>query len=349
MVTRASGASRKPTIRDVARHAGVSHGTVSRVLNGGMFVSEEARRKVEAAIAETGYVVSYSARSLATGRAGSIGFLLTEPQQLLFEDANFSTLYRAAAQALAARDLPLVLMVAATPAERTQVMRYIAGGHVDGVMLVSSHAGNPVVESLLTAGVPTIACGVPLGYEDRMGYVAADDRRGAKEMTLHLREQGAACIGMVSGPADTSGGRERHAGFLDAVGQDYDPSLIVHGDYTRAGGYRAMRALLDERPEIDGVFVASDLMAMGAIEMLKDRGRRVPDDVLVGGFDDSTYACESEPSLTTMKQPFTRISEEMTRLLLGLIDGQEPAAVVLPTTLIQRDSTTPQPDAPHRA
>ena len=126
MVKRKGGqGARKPTIRDVAAAAGVSRGTVSRVINGGHWVSPDARAKVEAAIARTGYVASHSARSLATGRAGSIGFLLTEPQQLLFEDPNFSILYRAAAAALAQDDLPLVLMVAGTQVERTQVLRYL--------------------------------------------------------------------------------------------------------------------------------------------------------------------------------------------------------------------------------
>lgn len=330
---------RRPTIRDVAEQAGVSRGTVSRVLNGGTFVSDEARRKVEQAIAETGYVVSHSARSLATGRAGSIGFLLTEPQQLLFEDPNFSTLYRSAAAALAKRDLPLVLMVAGTPAERTQVLRYIEAGHVDGVMLVSTHAGNPVVEALLTAEVPTIACGVPLGFEDRMGYVAADDRAGGRLMARHLLDRGATTIGMVAGPADTSGGRERLAGFLDVLGEDHDRSLIVHADYTRASGAEAAAELLERHPGIDGLFVASDLMAAGAMETLRRLGRRVPEDVLVGGFDDSAYAVQTDPPLTTMRQPFERVSEEMVRLLLGLIDGEQPAAVTLPTTLVEREST----------
>ena len=330
----------RPTIRDVAKVAGVSRGTVSRVLNGGTFVSDESRAKVEDAIARTGYVASSSARSLATGRAGSIGFLLTETQHLLFEDPNFSTLYREAAAALARRDLPLVLMVAGTEAERTQVLRYIKAGHVDGVLLVSSHEGNPVAEELLNAGVPTIACGVPMGFEDRVGYVAADDSAGARAMTRHLLDRGARRIGMVAGPADTSGGQERLAGFLDVVGADHDPALIEHADYTRLGGAEAAGRLLEAHPDLDALFVASDLMAAGALRTLAEAGRRVPEDVLVGGFDDSAFALSTTPQLTTMRQPFGRVSEEMVRLLLGRIEGDDPAAVVLPTQLVVRGSTT---------
>lgn len=333
------GGSRRPTIRDVAERAGVSRGTVSRVLNGGTFVSDAARAKVERAIAETGYVISSSARSLATGRAGSIGFLLTEPQHLLFEDPNFSTLYRAAAASLARRDLPLVLMVAGTAPEREQVLRYIHAGHVDGVLLVSSHEGNPVAQDLVEAGTPTVACGVPMGFEGRMAYVAADDRSGAREMTEHLLAQGATRIGIVAGPKDTSGGQERLAGYRDVLGGDVDPRLVVHGDYTRAGGARATEELLERVPDLDAVFATSDLMAAGAMQVLISRGRCVPDDVLVGGFDDSAYALTTAPALTTMRQPFERVSEEMVRLLLGVIDGDGPAAVTLPTELVVRGST----------
>lgn len=339
-MTERSPAAKRPTIRDVAVKAGVSRGTVSRVLNGGHLVSDEARRRVERAIAETGYVVSSSARSLATGRSGSVGFLLTESQQSLFDDPNFATLYRGAAAALARRDLPLVLMVAGTPAERAQILRYVGAGHVDGVLLVSTHAGDPTVQALLDQQVPTISCGVPLGAEERMGYVTADDRRGGRDMARHLLDCGASVLGMISGPADTSGGRERLAGFLDVVGEGHDPRLIEHADDTREGAVRATERILSARPDIDGLFVASDLMAAGALEALAAAGRRVPQDVLLGGFDDSAHAASSRPTITTMRQPFDRISEEMVRLLLDLIDGRGTAAVVLPTELVVRESTS---------
>jgi len=217
--------AKRPTIRDVAERAGVSRGTVSRYLNGGTFVSPQAARKVEKAIAATGYVANHSARSLATGRAGSIGFLLTEPQQLLFEDPNFSTLYRCAAAALAEHDLPLVLMVAGSPSERRQVLRYIEAGHVDGVLLVSSHEGNPVVKALLDARVPTVACGRPLGFEDRMGYVAAGDRGGGPQQRGVVRQRRPGVVrdgdpGRVDAGAHCGGrpvGRG-HVGVLDPGG-----------------------------------------------------------------------------------------------------------------------------------
>ncbi|GHS85419.1 transcriptional regulator [Actinomycetota bacterium] len=332
-------ARRRPTIRDVAAAAGVSRGTVSRVINGGHWVSPEAMAAVTEAIRTTGYSANHHARSLVTGRSNSIAFLLTEPQHLLFEDPNFSVLLRGAAEALARREMPLLLMVAGTPAERRRITEYVTAGHVDGVLLISSHQGNPTVAELLRHEIPTIACGVPLGYEGRVGYVAADDTAGARVMTEHLLGTGRSRVATITGPMDTPGGTMRLAGYRAALGDRFDETLVAHGDYTRGSGQAAMRDLLERHPDLDAVFVASDLMAAGALQALRDAGRRVPQDVAVGGFDDSGLAANLDPALTTMRQPFERISAEMVRLLLEVIEGEQPAAVTLPTSLVRRDST----------
>lgn len=330
---------RRPTIRDVAAAAGVSRGTVSRVINGGHWVSPDALAAVQEAIRTTGYSANQHARSLATGRSNSVAFLLTEPQHLLFEDPNFSILLRGAAEELAKREIPLLLMVAGTPEERRQIGSYVAAGHVDGVLLISSHQDNPMVTELLKHGIPTVACGVPLGHEGRIGYVAADDRAGARAMTQHLLEKGHTKVTTITGPLDTPGGTLRLAGYRDAVDAGFDESLVAHGDYSRESGRLAMQELLMRHPDLDAVFVASDLMAAGALVALQEEGRRVPDDVAVGGFDDSGIAAALHPALTTMRQPFERISAEMVRLLLGVIDGQGPAAITLQTSLVERKST----------
>jgi len=332
---------RRPTILDVAEEAGVSRGTVSRVINGGHWVSPQALAAVQEAIRTTGYQINHHARSLVTGRSNSVAFLLTEPQHLLFEDPNFSILLRGAAQALGKRGMPLLLLVAGTPAEVERVVDYVAGGHIDGVLLISTHADNPVVGALQRRGIPTVACGAPLGFESKVGYVSADDLGGARQMTRHLLDGGRTRIATVTGPMDTPGGRLRLEGYRQELGERFDPELVDNGDYTREGGAAAMRRLLERRPDLDAVFVASDLMAAGALVALRQAGRRVPDDVAVGGFDDSGLAATLEPPLTTMRQPFERISHEIVRLLLEVIDGNEPAAMILPTTLVVRSSTAP--------
>lgn len=343
----ASTSRRRPTILDVAAAAGVSRGTVSRVINGGHWVSPEALTAVQEAIRTTGYQINHHARSLVTGRSNSVAFLLTEPQHLLFEDPNFAILLRGAAQALSKRGMPLLLMVASTAEERKQVLAYVSGGHIDGVLLISSHAGNPIVESLARKGIPTVACGAPLGFEARIGYVGADEIGGARHMTRHLREIGRTRIATITGPMDMPGGRLRLEGFRWELGEDFDTDLVAHGDYSRDGGARAMAELLERRPDLDAVFVASDLMAAGALTALRAAGRRVPEDVAVGGFDDSGLAVTLDPPLTTMRQPFERISSEIVRLLLEVIEGTEAAAVTLPTTLVVRGSTARPAHAPH--
>ncbi|MFF5610714.1 LacI family DNA-binding transcriptional regulator [Streptomyces cellulosae] len=335
------GRRKPPTIHDVAREAGVSRGTVSRVLNGGHYVSPAAAEAVNAAIRRTGYVVNRHARSLITGRSDSVGFLLTEPQERFFEDPNFNVLLRGCTQALAAHDIPLLLMLAGTDDERRRITRYITAGHVDGVLLVSSHSGDPVAEELRAAGVPLVACGKPIGLGSKVSYVAADDRDGARDMVRHLLGLGRRRIGVVTGPLDTPGGVERLAGYREVLaeaGVEEDERLIVSGDYSRASGEAAAERLLAQAPDVDAVFVASDLMAQGVLAALQRAGHRVPEDVAVGGFDDSPAAVAVSPALTTIRQPWDRISAEMVRVLLAQIGGEDTAAVILPTELVKRAS-----------
>ena len=330
---------RRPTIEDVARESGVSRGTVSRVLNGGHWVSPAAQVAVERAIKKTGYRINPHARNLAMARANSIAFLLTESHERLFEDPNFSVLMRGAAAALAERDLPLVLLMAGSDDEQRRATEFITAGHVDGALLVSSHRGREsFLAELVEAEVPVIACGIPLGYERRIGYVAADDLEGARQMVAYLRGLGRSRIATISGPLDTSGGLGRLDGYRLELGEAFDEALVATGDYSRASGERAMRELLERAPDVDAVFVANDLMAAGAIDVLTAAGRRVPDDVAIGGFDDSPVATRTAPQLTTMRQPFDRISREMVRMLLEVIDGQPPARLTMPTELVRRES-----------
>ncbi|WP_053847304.1 LacI family DNA-binding transcriptional regulator [Streptomyces sp. NRRL B-24085] len=338
----AGGRRRPPTIHDVAREAGVSRGTVSRVLNGGHYVSPPALEAVNAAIRKTGYVVNRHARSLITGRSDSVGFLLTEPQERFFEDPNFNVLLRGCTQALAAHDIPLLLMLAGTEDERRRIKRFITAGHLDGVLLVTSHSADPVAEELHKAGVPVVQCGKPMRPGSKVSYVAADDRDGARDMVRHLLSLRRRRIGIVTGPPDSPGGVDRLAGYKEVLtesGIEIDERLVVSGDYSRAAGEAGTERLLAQAPDLDAVFVASDLMALGALTALRRAGRRIPEDVAVGGFDDSIAATEATPPLTTIRQPYDRISAEMVRLLLAQLGGEDPAAVILPTELVRREST----------
>jgi len=332
------GPRARPTMDDVAAVAGVSRGTVSRLLNGGHNVSSAAAEAVRRAIRQTGYVVNQHARSLVTQRSQSVAFILAEPQEKLLEDPNFSVLLRGCTQALAQHDITLVMAIASAPDERKRVGRYVTAGHVDGALLVSTHAGNPLVAELLAREVPIVACGRPLGHEREVAYVAADDRDGARQMAQYLRSSGRRVVATITGPLDTPGGADRLAGYREVFGDVATEHLVANGDYTKGSGEAAMEYLLDRAPDLDAVFVASDLMAAGALAALAKAGRRVPDDVAVGGFDDSAVATTVQPQLTTIRHPLARISAEMVRLLLDRIAGEPPAAVILPTELVVRGS-----------
>jgi len=329
---------RRPTIRDVAAVAGVSRGTVSRVINGGHWVSPDARAAVEDAIRSTGFTTNHAARSLATGRAGSLAFLLTEPQHLLFDDPTFALLLRGAAEALTQRNMTLVLLVAGTEAERANVEHFVRAGHVDGVLLISSHESDPLLDRLVAAGVPTVSCGIPLGHQGDVSTVSVDEAGSARTITRYLRDRGRTRIATIAGPHDTPGGKYRLVGFRDELGDAFDPDLVEEGDYSQESGARAMARLLERAPDIDAVFAASDLMAAGAIHTLRRAGKRVPEDIAVAGFDDSGLAATHEPPLTTMRQPWEQISEAMVQLLLDVIGGAPQREIVLPTTLVPRAS-----------
>lgn len=327
---------RKPTIRQIAALSGVSRSTVSRVINGGHWVSPDAREAVEKAIEASGYTANHHARSLATGRAGSLAFLLTEPQQLLFDDPTFALLLRGAAEALAQRSMTLVLLVAGTEAERESVAHFVSAGHVDGVMLISSHESEPLIEELLDIGVPTVSCGIPLGHEIEISNVSVDEVRSARTMAAHLRDAGHQRIGMITGPDDTPGGRYRLVGFREELGSSFDPALVEAGDYSFDSGQAAMTRMLEHG--VDAVFAANDRMASGAIAAVRRAGLRVPEDIAIAGFDDSGLAATHEPAITTMRQPWDQISAQMVSVLLEVIAGATPRAVVLDTELVVRES-----------
>jgi DNA-binding LacI/PurR family transcriptional regulator len=210
------------------------------------------------------------------------------------------------------------------------------------VLLVTSHSADPVAEELHKAGVPVVQCGKPMRSGSKVSYVAADDRDGARDMVRHLLSLGRRRIGIVTGPLDSPGGVDRLAGYKEVLaeaGVGIDERLVVSGDYSRAAGEAGTERLLAQAPDLDAVFVASDLMALGALTALRRAGRRVPEDVAVGGFDDSIAATEATPPLTTIRQPYDRISAEMVRVLLAQLGGEDPAAVILPTELVRREST----------
>jgi DNA-binding LacI/PurR family transcriptional regulator len=219
-----------------------------------------------------------------------------------------------------------------------RIERYAAGGHVDGVMVASIHGADPLPATLARLGLPVVCNGRPMGRAI-VPYVDVDNVVGARRAVRHLLDQGRRRIATIAGPQDMIAGIDRLAGYRAELRESDRRSIVAIGDFTRESGTTAMRQLLADDPALDAVFVASDLMADGALRALRQAGRLVPDDIAVVGFDDNEIARYTEPPLTTIRQPVLDIGRTMARQLLRLAAGEtiEPA-VVLPTELVVRES-----------
>ena len=331
-----------PTLDQVAVLAGVSRATVSRVINDSPRVSDEARDAVRAAVEALHYVPNRLARSLVTRRTDTIALVLSESGSQLFSDPFFAGIVRGLTARLADTDLNLVLLAARGEREQQKVGRYVRQGHVDGVILMSLHRDDRLPDVLAGAHLPMVLAGRP--FDGRpLSYVDADNVGGAADATAHLLSLGRRRIATITGPLDMVAGLDRLAGHraaLAAAGRAADPELVAEGDFTEAGGARAMSRLLTEAPDVDAVFVASDPMAVGALQVLRAAGRRVPEDVAVVGFDDAAVAAACDPPLTTVAQPLEQMTALMVDLLLSQIEGSAGVAEsrVCGTSLVRRAS-----------
>lgn len=331
----------RPTLEDVAAHASVSRATVSRVINGSPKVSEEARDAVEASIQSLGYVPNRAARTLVTQRTDTIALVVSEPDTMLFNDPFFGGIVRGVSLELQDTGEQLVLVMVTTDADHERFERYVRGGHVDGVLLLSLHGADPLPGALAKAGIPTVLGGRMLVNDAGLPCVDVDNVGGAGLAVRRLVELGRRRIATIAGPQNMGAGVDRLTGYREALGPGrYRADLVEVGDFTQQSGATAMSALLDRTPNLDAVFAASDLMAVGALATLRSAGRRVPDDVAVVGFDDHDVATYVDPPLTTVRQPIVEMGRTMTRKLLSLLN---PAAAtngadVLPTELIVRQS-----------
>jgi DNA-binding LacI/PurR family transcriptional regulator len=332
----------RATLDVVAARAGVSRATASRVLRGASNVSEQARAAVLQAAQELSYTVNRAARSLVTRRSESVGFLVAESEDRMFSDPYFLSVLRGAQAEIGAANLQLVFAVAATREETAQFQAFAAAGHVDGVLLVSLHGDDELPRALEALGVPTVLNGRPLAGGGALYCVDSDNLAGGRQAVEVLLRRGCRCVATIAGPLDMGVGQDRLAGYRQALARarlPADPRLVAEGDFTAESGTIAMRRLLADAPELDGVFAASDLMALGAMQELDRQGRRVPEDVAVIGFDDIRPAALSTPPLSTVRQPIDRLGRTMATVLLARLRGAEPDRMtVLPTEVVLRAS-----------
>ncbi|MGW5866307.1 LacI family DNA-binding transcriptional regulator [Streptomyces sp. NPDC055239] len=349
----------RATLEDVAQRAGVSKSTVSRVINGEPRVRATVAERVRQAVDELGYVPNQAARSLVTRRNNAVAVVVTEPQNRLFVDPYFDCLLRGIRQELVLQGAQPVLLFIEEPDDYPRVGNFLGGGHVDGALLFSLRTDDPLPAMVERMGLPAVfggRAGVDSGHRGSRSYtyVDADNRDGAREAVRYLVGRGRRRIGTITGPLNQASAIDRLDGYRDVL-RDNPPQFIAEGDFTLRGGADAMSVLLDRCPDLDAVFVASDLMAAGALRTLRERGRRIPEDVAVVGFDDlATIAEVTEPPLTTVHQDIEGMGRLMAQLLFKSTTSGEPAAttgepaardgglplssVVTPVRLVVRES-----------
>ncbi|WP_328537563.1 LacI family DNA-binding transcriptional regulator [Streptomyces sp. NBC_00344] len=340
-----------PTLEDVARAAGVSRATVSRVINGIRNVDPAIQDAVRDAVAATGYTPNRAARALVTRRAETIALVVSgagdasEAEQNafaagVFADPFFGRVAAGVVGYLRPRSMHPVLMFAETPDARDQVVNYLRQGSADGALIVSTHAEDPLPAMIAAAGLPAVLFARPAGLVP-ISYVDLAHQDGAKLAAAHLLDRGCRNLVTIAGPRDVAAGHERLEGFQDAMARRGFPYIpVAEGSFTLRSGEEAMARLLAEHPDLDGVFAANDLMAQGACLVLREHGKRVPEDVAVVGFDDSSVARSSRPHLTTVRQPVEEMAAEMARLLQERIEqpGLPVTSVIFEPELVVRES-----------
>jgi LacI family transcriptional regulator len=329
-----------PTIYDVARRAGVSAPTVSRVLNGLPSVDPVLAERVRSAVTELGYRRNTLARNLRRAQTTLWAVLVSD-----VENPFFTALVRGTEDV--ARETGYWVVLCNSDEDLHKEAGYLVaalGEQVAGVIISPASERGTRLAPLLEAGTPVVAVdrkarGAPVDT------VLVDNRAGADQAVTHLLEGGYERIACITGPQRATTGAERLAGYKQAFrrrGAVVDQALIRHANFREKGGYQAMSNLLARDPHPDAVFVTNNLMTVGALESISDRNLDVPDDIAVVAFDDIPWAHLVRPTITTVTQPAYQIGRCAGELLAARIRNQarEPVTTVLPTTLHLRESSS---------
>ena len=342
------GRAAKPTINDVARLAGVSKKTVSRVINRSPLLNEETRGRVEAVIRNLGYVPNPQARALALGRNFLVGLIHDNPNAQMVLNVQQGIL-----EALQGTDFEMVVR----PVDRNSSMllddvrAFLERQRLFGVVLLPPISENDALARLCDElGCHYVRMGsAQLDTAEHM--VASNDREAVCEATTFLIQQGHRLIGLIEGPDGFRSARERRLGFEDALGaagRKLARSLIASGNYTFETGVTAANRLLDLSPRPTAIFASNDEMAAGVVFAARERGISVPDELSVIGFDDTPIAAHIWPPLTTVRWPIVSMARSAARKLVGEVasggaEGEEPS--MLPSMLVKRGSVAPPPQA----
>ncbi|WP_054687084.1 LacI family DNA-binding transcriptional regulator [Microbacterium sp. No. 7] len=315
---------------DVARVAGVSAQTVSRVVNDSPRVDPATRERVEHAMSELGYLPHRAARALRTGRSHTIGVVVAT-----LATVGNSRMLEAVSTAAAARGYALMVVSVTDRAGVADAFARLRAQGADGAVVVNE------ATALAAGAAPDGAFAlVAVDCPGSVPFptVQSDHAGGAAAATRHLLSRGHHTAWHVAGPASSFAAAERERGWRDALSQAGAPAPpLERGDWTAASGHAAGTRLAT-RDDVTAVFAANDQMALGLVRALADAGRRVPEDVAVAGFDDVADAADYRPPLTTVRQDFDALGDAAVTALIGALDGAAPTRTVIPARLVPRAS-----------
>jgi LacI family transcriptional regulator len=331
-------------LEDIAKLAGVSRSTVSRVVNNDPRVSDAVRQRVLEIIDRSNYHPNAAARSLATRRTRIVGLLIPQEVEAIFVDSWFARLIQGSLRACQRHDLSFMLMMEQSnnsAAVDRVIRRTIRGHHLDGLIVSSSFVDDVLAGRLAAERFPYVVVGRHSQFTTN--YVDVDNQGASRAAVVHLLSHGRTRPAMIAGPETMVAANDRCEGFREAVvhaSLDPDAAPILHADWSQRAAFRATMQLLDQPERPDAIFAASDSMAIGVIQAVRQRGLRVPEDIGVVGFDDIDRERTIPLGLSTIEQPIDLVAETAVELLLEQQEtrSQGPYQRMLPTRLIIRTS-----------
>ena len=326
----------RPTYTVIAKAAGVSEATVSRVLNGDESVHPDRAKRVLEAVEKLGYRKNRVASALASGRSGLIAVVIDDDLSV-FSDPFWGTVTSGVSRVLSENGIHTVLMVSPVGSVDGGVAHYLKSGEVDGAIFFVLHS-DALVNNLKKLGMPMVIAGTPHSSLD-IPFVDTDNFGGAYAGTKHLINQGCQKVAIITGDIGTTAAKQRLDGYLQAfreTGKVPAKGLICEGDYSLGSGMEHTMNLLEKHPDVDGIFASNDLMAAGAVTVLQDMGKRVPEDVKVVGFDDALIAQTTRPALTTVRQDVVALGEAAGTLMIAQLNGEDVQPIITTTELIIR-------------